>query len=162
MCPQLISFDDQFQAEVWGAERYLLQALNFNAWPRYYKQLMFCLSPWHYLVRYFQIQFCIINRIPFRYYIWFLKLNVEIGKVEIPHLFYKKLEQLYEYVYRKALHDGTTCRSYSVFNDIVMDYNGSVVFNSEMRNYVNENMPLCLMSKSENYWFSINVRDMKF
>lgn len=146
MCSDLIEDLELLRHEARAIANYLKTVLNFNAWPRYYKLLLLCMSPWDYRCRYFQVQFCIINRIPFVYYLWILQFNKYVGMGhDMPDRLLFKLEQLYQFTYTKALRDGSTCKSYCIFVDSVTDYNGEVVFTNDraVENIVQNSMPWC-------------------
>lgn len=114
------------RADKQAAAYYLANTLHFKKWPSFYKELLICYSPYNYLVRYFQMQFCVLNRIPFPYYLWFMSLNYNCVNMKLQ--FKRKLEKLYDYVLRHATDNPTMCRSYSITQDSIANYNGDLIF----------------------------------
>lgn len=123
-------------AEANAAAFYLTYNLNFNYWPKYFKNLLLCYNPYEYQVRYFQVQFCIINHISFDIYCFILQLNYHVGLGELNREFKTKLQKLYEHVYRKAQFINNRITSYSISLDGIVDYHGNFFFTrDEMGNY---------------------------
>lgn len=123
-------------AEAHAAAFFLTKICFFEKWPRYFQHLMLCYNPWDYEVRFFQVQFCIINRLPFKYYKFILLLNYHVGIGAIDLKLEKKLKQLYHYVFRKVIVNPSYATSYNITRDGVTDYTNNDLFRrDEMGNY---------------------------
>lgn len=124
-------------AEANAAAFYLTYNLNFNYWPKYFKNLLLCYNPFEYQVRFFQIQFIVINRIHFDIYLFILQLNYHVGLGTIDRNLKNKLSKLYDYVSRKALSSPTSISSYNITLDGVCNYNNDYIFRrDELGDYV--------------------------
>lgn len=127
-------------AEAHAAAIFLNNVMNLQKWPSYYQHLMLCYNPWDYEVRFFQIQFCIVNKLDYIYYKLILKLNYWCGVGELDNRLEKKLRKLYEYVLRKSVSDPSSITSYNVANDGVTDCRNIDLFRrDEIGNYYESN-----------------------
>lgn len=163
------SFDDHLFpiAEAHAAAYFLTKVLYFDKWPKYYQHLMLCYNPWEYEVRFFQIQFCIVNRLPFKYYKFILLLNYHVGIGSINSELEKKLKDLYNYVFRKVLVDPSYVTSYNICNDGVTDYTNNDLFRrDEMGNYYQARQRItpryCNIRNLNDYLRNIGVYDIFF
>lgn len=129
--------EDEYEPELYEpflAANYLVNNLQFNKWPQYYRILLLCLSPRKYKVRYYQIQFCIINRIPFEIYVWLLVLNHNFDPTNTT--FINKLRNNFEYVYNYAARHPTKIHSYSINVDGVIDFMGDSYFRAGRDDFI--------------------------